>query len=184
MNGQPPGGFAVREAFALSQVARAAAEPWSSKIAVCFVCARGRGDCRFGISREWFDGGVLHGEALLDESHEGGPQVAHGGVIAALLDEIMGNYVLSRGNLSVTKSLTVDFQRPVPIGRPVRLSAELRGRDGDRWSLAGAVLASGGGQVLASGHGVWVVRGVEHWRRARNEQTGSPLGQRGRGRPG
>lgn len=180
MNAQPADGFAMREAFALSQVARAAAGPWSSGTAVCFVCMRDRGNCRYGISREWFDGDVLHGEALLDESHEGGPQVAHGGAIAALLDEIMGNYVLSRGNLSVTKSLTVDFRRPVPIGRPVRLSARLHGRDGDRWSLAGAVLASGGGQVLASGHGVWVVRGAEHWRRARIESTGPPPGQPGR----
>ncbi len=93
-------------------------------------------------------------EFSLDDSFTGPPGHLHGGIIATILDEAMGKANKLRDRIAVTRSLTVEYLRPVPLHRP--LVAE-----GRVVRVRGRVLYNRGeirtrdGQVLARSRGVF-----------------------------
>jgi len=152
--------------FAAEQRRRARGEPWSADVAVCYRCASTLGRYRFGVAASQVTPAGMAATAVLDETHEGGPGVAHGAVVMALLDEVAGNLLLSRGHLCVTKTLTVAFRRPVPLHTALELAGVVESVDRHRWTLATSLRLPDAEEPLATGHGVWVVRGIEHWAQA------------------
>lgn len=75
----------------------------------------------------------------LGAAFEGAPQRAHGGVIAAVLDDVMG-YVLSiLRTPAYTGRLTVHYRAPAPLRVPLTARARLVGRDGRKLHLAAEI---------------------------------------------
>jgi acyl-coenzyme A thioesterase PaaI-like protein len=65
------------------------------------------------------DGGVL-APIVIPRRFEGPPGAAHGGIVAAYLDEILAGAAVSQtGRLYVTGELTVRYVRGAPIERPL-----------------------------------------------------------------
>jgi uncharacterized protein (TIGR00369 family) len=61
----------------------------------------------------------------------GPPGHAHGGIIATILDEAMGKVNRLREVVALTSQITVDYLRPVPLHRPLRVESReisVRGR--------------------------------------------------------
>ena len=76
-------------------------------VALCGACRR-TGLCRLGLTEERLDeDGVAHFGLVCPASYEGGPNVAHGGWTAGVLDEVLGHVPLLHDQLSVTGTLTV-----------------------------------------------------------------------------
>ena len=89
------------------------------------------------------DGDGVIGEVRFTEVHEGAPGFAHGGAVAAALDDAFGMLLWRVRRAAVTARLEVDYRRPVFVarsygvaawcerteGRKLHLRAELR--DGD-----------------------------------------------------
>src|SRR5262249_55240540 len=60
------------------------------------------------------------------EHFQGAPGVAHGGIVAALLDEVSCAAVFFlRGHWVVTGELSVRYVKPCPVGRPLELAARI-----------------------------------------------------------
>ncbi len=59
------------------------------------------------------------------EEHQGYPGVMHGGIVTALLDEVIGRVAIAHGLWTVTAKLEVRFRRPVPLGQPLTLVGEM-----------------------------------------------------------
>ena len=59
-------------------------------------------------------------EFTLDHDFEGWDSIAHGGVIATILDEVMAWSLVSEDHWGVTARMTIAFRRPVPIGVALR----------------------------------------------------------------
>ncbi len=77
------------------------------------------------------------GTFAVGEFHQGAPGLAHGGVLASAVDEVMGalNWLLMEP--AVTARLEVDFVRPVPVGATVELTAAIAGQSGRKvYSIA------------------------------------------------
>lgn len=75
----------------------------------------------------------VEAEYQIPERFQGYPGIAHGGIVAAMLDEIIGRstMVVDASRFMVTASLKVRYRKPVPISEPVRLVGRLsrmRGR--------------------------------------------------------
>lgn len=139
----------------------------SGGVALCAACSR-LGDCRLGLRTEVFEeGGSVATELVCDESHEGGPGVAHGGWTAGALDELVGHVVLQHGKLAVTGKLTVQFLRPVPINRPLRATARRVREENGRWFVRAGIVLAATGAVLATGDGEMVLRDRTHFARFR-----------------
>jgi acyl-coenzyme A thioesterase PaaI-like protein len=67
---------------------------------------------------------VVTGRVTLTEAYTGPPwDNTHGGVIAAIFDELLGIAVMAAGQGGYTGQLTVNFRRPTPIGQPLDLRA-------------------------------------------------------------
>jgi acyl-coenzyme A thioesterase PaaI-like protein len=133
-------------------------------VALCGACRR-TGTCRLGLTTERLDDdGVAHFEITCPPEHEGGPGVAHGGWTAAMLDEALGHVVLLNDRMSVTGTLTIRFEKPVPIGRPLEARAWAERREARKWHLAGELVLASSGASLARAKGVFVLRdGATHF---------------------
>ncbi|HYL83367.1 MAG TPA: PaaI family thioesterase [Candidatus Angelobacter sp.] len=96
------------------------------------------------------------GRFVLGQRYEGGGGMAHGGIIALLLDEAMGKVCRFREVRAVTAELSVEYLKPVSVEKEIVVEGrevELQGRN---LFLAGEI-RSDGGDVLARGKGRFVI---------------------------
>ena len=94
------------------------------------------------------------------DEHQGFPGYVHGGVITALLDEVMSRVTLLEGRWAMTARMDVRFRAPVRVGETVMAVAEktrvLRGFVEVRGRVEGA-----DGTVAAEGTGTFAYLGDE-----------------------
>jgi uncharacterized protein (TIGR00369 family) len=90
--------------------------------------------------------------------YQGWREIAHGGIVMALLDEAMAHAAGFAGHRGVTASVNVRFRKPVPLERPI----EVRGRVAwQRRNVLGveASILDADGNLLAQAKGHFVSRG-------------------------
>jgi uncharacterized protein (TIGR00369 family) len=91
----------------------------------------------------------------LGKRYTGPPGHAHGGIIATLLDEAMGKVNKLRNVVALTKEMTVEYLRPVPLNKPLRVEgreASVRGRR----HINMAEILTEKGEVLARSRGTFI----------------------------
>ncbi|MDA0633018.1 PaaI family thioesterase [Nonomuraea sp. MCN248] len=77
------------------------------------------------------DGTSVEATFTVGESHQGAPGLAHGGVLAAAMDEVIGMSIWLLRKPYVTARLETDYLLPVPVGTTLHLRAwctGIRGR--------------------------------------------------------
>ena len=120
----------------------------------CFGCGPGHPTgLRVRVFKE--DGGVVS-PIIVPQVYEGPPGAAHGGIVAAYLDEVLAaSCVAASGRVSVTGELTVRYVRPVPSETPLlgRARAVDNGRHAD---AEGALEVFATGEVVATARGRFV----------------------------
>ncbi|HVD56657.1 MAG TPA: PaaI family thioesterase [Thermoleophilaceae bacterium] len=91
---------------------------------LCFGCGQAN---LFGLQLELEPrpAGGVEGRFFVKQDHQGPPGVAHGGVIAAALDEAMALLLQGQGTAALTVRLEVDLLAPAPVGAFVTVRAEL-----------------------------------------------------------
>lgn len=77
----------------------------------------------------WRDGDVACMQVTLGKAFEGAPGRAHGGVVAALLDEVMGLMNVIHGAMAYTAQLDITYRAPTPVGAPIVARAWLAQQD-------------------------------------------------------
>ena len=119
----------------------------------CFAC---------GTLNEHGLGLVLHVEAQrawvdleLAPRFQGWDDVAHGGIICTILDEVMAWALAAGDNWGVTARMSVTFRRPVKIGDPIRAEGWIT-RTRRRLIDTEARIIDRDGAVLATATGVYV----------------------------
>jgi uncharacterized protein (TIGR00369 family) len=98
----------------------------------CFVC-------RFRLSKRF----------------TGPPGHCHGGIIATILDEAMGKVNKLRHVVALTSEITVNYDKPVPLNKPLRVESRevsVRGRK----HINMAEILSHKGEVLARSKGLFI----------------------------
>lgn len=91
-------------------------------------------------------------EALvtLRSAHEGAPNRSHGGIVAALFDDVFGFVLGVLHEAAFTGDLYIRYQAPTPLFRPLSCRVRLAGRDGRKLHLAGELTDVESGTVVAS----------------------------------
>ena len=88
------------------------------------------------------------------KQYEGPPGAAHGGIVAACLDEILAGTVLrAAGRTGVTGELTVRYRRPVPTERALVGQGRLIADHGRYVDVEGELLDPESNEILATGRG-------------------------------
>ena len=102
----------------------------------------------------WREGDVSVMQVTLGKAFEGAPGRAHGGIVAALLDETMGLVMAINDVLAYTVQLDISYLAPTPVNEPIIARAWLKERDGRKLLIAATVQA--GETDLASATGLFI----------------------------
>ncbi|MCX4095711.1 PaaI family thioesterase [Nocardia sp. alder85J] len=130
---------------------------------LCYGCRRLQ-RCRLGIESERLDDkGVVISHVVCESANEGGPEVAHGGWTAGVMDELVGHTLLLNEEFGVTGTLTVKFVRPVPIGWPLIGRAWFTGRENRKVFVRATLVLASSGAVLAEADAIMIKRPDTHF---------------------
>lgn len=91
----------------------------------------------------------------LGKRFTGPPGHCHGGIIATILDEAMGKVNKLRHVVAVTSQITVNYLKPVPLNKPLRVESREASVSGRR-HINKAEILNQKGEVLARSQGVFV----------------------------
>jgi acyl-coenzyme A thioesterase PaaI-like protein len=119
------------------------------------------------------ENGVAVSRVTLTRVHEGPPNAVHGGIVAMLLDQLLGHAIGTAGQPGMTVQLTVRYRKPTPYGTELVVEARHTGTDGRKVTAEGTITADG--VVTAEAHGLFVtVTEDQRWSLLRGD-TESPL---------
>ena len=104
--------------------------------------------------------------------HEGFVGVVHGGIVTAVLDEVMAWALYAHGVWAVTGRIEVRFRRPVEVEVPTRASGRVVADRGRALEVAGEVRREADGQLLASATAAFVRVPEEQARAWRDRYVG------------
>ena len=91
----------------------------------------------------------------LGKRYTGPPGHSHGGIIATILDEAMGKVNKLRHVIALTSEITVNYLKPVPLKKPLRVeSREVKVKG--RRHINMAEILNEKEEVLARGQGLFI----------------------------
>lgn len=107
----------------------------------CFVSGRWN---PLGIGIEvWRDGEGVRATVTLGAAFEGAPGRAHGGIVSAIFDDVMGYLLTVHEIPAFTGELTVRYLAPTPMGTELTFRSWMLHRDGRRILAEADVTADG-----------------------------------------
>jgi acyl-coenzyme A thioesterase PaaI-like protein len=128
-----------------------------------FVSGEPEGDrLRVRYFRRESDGRLV-GRAWFGPGAQGPPGHAHGGSIAAVLDEAMGAAAWLEGHLVVAVQLDTSFRTMLPLGTDTYLEAWVEGVDSRKVRAHGR-LHTAGGETFAEAEGLFLEIDPERFR--------------------
>lgn len=90
----------------------------------CFACGVHNVE---GLCLEFYrDGDLVFAELAIPGAYRGYEGIAHGGMVALLLDEVMGWAAnCAAGGATATGELNIRYRHPAPVDEPVRIEARV-----------------------------------------------------------
>jgi uncharacterized protein (TIGR00369 family) len=121
----------------------------------CFVCGPDNPDgmrLQFVLDegRQTF---VCH--FRLTDRYTGPPGHCHGGIIASILDDAMGKVNKLHHVVALTREMTVEYLKPVPLHTPLRVEGREISKKG-RTHINTAEILNEKGEVLARSRGIFI----------------------------
>jgi acyl-coenzyme A thioesterase PaaI-like protein len=123
----------------------------------CFVCGL---ENPAGLHLHFYETepGEVTAQYTVGEQHQGYPGIVHGGIVAAMLDEVAGRVHMGstdQPRFMFTARLDVRYRKPVPVGKPLRLV----GKAGDkktRMATAKSFMYGPDGDLLAEAEAILI----------------------------
>lgn len=107
------------------------------------------------------EGLTMLGRFTVTEHHQGAPGLAHGGILATALDDVLGCLNWLIGLPVVTGRLETEFRRPVPVGSTVNITAQIDGVKGRKvFTSARGML---GDQLAIRASALFIQVPIEHF---------------------
>ncbi|MBY8862923.1 PaaI family thioesterase [Nocardia sp. CA2R105] len=100
---------------------------------------------------------------VCSSEHEGGPQVAHGGWTAGVMDELVGHTLVLNREFGVTGTLSVKFVRPVPVGWPLIGRARIEDAENRKVFVWATLELESSGAILAEADAIMIKRPETHF---------------------
>lgn len=98
---------------------------------------------------------VVRGAFALPSKYQGSRKIAHGGIVALLLDEAMGKLNRVDGVIAPTAELKVEYLRPTPVGRKIVVEARATKQEGRNYWRE-CTISDESGTLLVRGTGRFV----------------------------
>lgn len=104
--------------------------------------------------RMWRDGNEVRGQVIFSPTYAGPPNTVHGGIIAAVFDELLSMANVISGSAGYTGTLTIKYHRHTPLDRPIELWAVNERSSGRKQFSRGEFRVDG--EVTASAEGLFI----------------------------
>jgi len=120
----------------------------------------------------WVEDGTVKGAVEFGWAYQGPPGHAHGGLIAAAFDEVLGFAQSMTGSPGMTGTLTVRYRQPTPLYTPLRLEARVDRIEGRKIFASGRLY--NGEVVTAEAEGLFIsinAAGVQKLAEGRKRMT-------------
>jgi len=96
----------------------------------------------------------VNGEVIFSPTYAGPPDSVHGGIIAAVFDEILAMSNVISGTAGFTGTLTIKYRRKTPLNMPIELWGKNVRQDGRKQLCRGEMRVNG--EVTASAEGLFI----------------------------
>jgi uncharacterized protein (TIGR00369 family) len=126
----------------------------------CFVCGMNNPDgmrLKFTLDE---DRQTFVSRFRLSKRYTGPPGHTHGGIIASILDDAMGKVNKLHNVIALTKEMTVEYLRPVPLRQPLRVEGRGVSIEGRRHTNMAEILNEKN-EVLARSRGLFIAIDAE-----------------------
>lgn len=112
-----------------------------------------------GLKMTFFsDGKMLFSELSVPDHLSGWNNIVHGGVISTILDEIMGwSAIYLLKCFVLTKSITVEFMKPLLVGKKLRAEGRVADVKNDRQAAMDGSLYDDDGNLCARATGTFAI---------------------------
>jgi len=121
----------------------------------CFVCGP---DNPRGLNIEYrMDGDVCRATFIPGKHHVGYDDMAHGGIIYSVLDDVMANWLFLQGIRAHTAKSEIRYRRAVPLGTELRLEGRLVKRKGRMAILEGKADQASNGETVADAQASFMI---------------------------
>jgi uncharacterized protein (TIGR00369 family) len=116
----------------------------------CFACGTNN---PLGLGMSFYSlGNTVRSDITLSEHHVGWENLAHGGIISTILDEIMGWTVIAfKRVFFVTRNIEVHYLRPVEVNSPLTAIGEIVADFAPKGCSTRSALLDTQGKKLAEG---------------------------------
>lgn len=112
---------------------------------MCFVCGE---ENPFGLHGHFYnlDDGSVCGIFNVRDEHQSYPGRVHGGVLSAILDELIGRAFQNENPdvWGVTVELTMKYRKPVPLDKPIKALARVTKETGRIFEGEGEIIFEDG----------------------------------------
>ena len=108
-------------------------------------------------------------EWTLEPRFQGWDGIAHGGILATILDEVMAWALVGEDNWGLTARLSIDFKRPVRVGQAIRAEGWITRSRRRIVDTAAQATDATTGEVLATATGLYVAADEERKRQLRQQ---------------
>ena len=113
----------------------------------CFVCGRGNDS---GLKLTFYDDGVdtVCCKTVITKQHEGYPGIVHGGILASILDEVVGRVAMvgDHHRFMMTVNMKLQYRNPVTtntqllaVGKAIRMGGRIGKAEGKIYLPDGSI---------------------------------------------
>jgi uncharacterized protein (TIGR00369 family) len=122
----------------------------------CFACGT---DNPIGLNMRFYRmEDAVCSDITLGKNHEGWENMAHGGIISTLLDEVMSWTVLYfKRTFLVTRKMEIKYIKPVPLGIPLTARGKILDEPGNSRIEVRGEIVDAEGKLLVRSRGEFVM---------------------------
>ncbi len=130
----------------------------------CFGCSPGN---IHGLRLEFYtDEQSVYTETIVPAHLCGYDDLVHGGIVSTILDEVMSwTAIAMLKTFILTKSMTVDFLKPVYVGKTLRAKGDVIEKVSDREAVISAELYDAEGRLCARSRGTFALISFDYAKR-------------------
>ncbi|HJG80683.1 MAG TPA: PaaI family thioesterase, partial [Brevibacterium senegalense] len=102
------------------------------------------------------DGDGYRCDLTLPLQYQGPPGRVHGGIVATLVDHLLGHAAALAGPArSMTRYLTINYDGGTPIGKPITVRGRVARHEGRKRFMEAEVVCDG--EVCVRAEGLWIL---------------------------
>jgi acyl-coenzyme A thioesterase PaaI-like protein len=114
-------------------------------------------------------------DVTLEQRFQGWDGIAHGGILCAILDEVMAWSLVAEDNWGLTARMAVEFRKPIEIGTPIRAEGWITRSRRRIVDTAARIVDPVTDQELATATGVYVAADEARKQQLRARYAYEPL---------